>query len=1048
MKKNNLIKISVASSFALVISVTPTVAQTVIDWTAGGGSDYYGNVFNWDGLNVPQDTTESARFDLAGSYNVTIQSGLTTSVSDMLVQQGSINLASNGAIFATYNTDDDLRLTGGHLTLDDAGGSGDVIFIVDDDTDIGGGSLLSIKNGSDLDTLDLFIGRNANSDGTATIDGAGSTLDVTGQVILGSSGSTGTLTYQNGSTTSTITGTTTLGSGSIAGTTGRLNVLTGAELTTGTLRIGSLSTSASAIQEATLTVDGAGSVLTMSGASTLTVGDATNPNILSDIHMDHGGTFNTGTGAVLFQNSGFLAIIDDSVFNANADITFDGGGMTRSTAGQFNLAAGKNLTANNDADLSISGAYNLSNGSQISLNSGSDLFVSSPLIGSGSAGTITVDGAGTTFNTLTGSLIALGIGGGTADLTYRNQATGTHGEVRVSNANDADANTSGVLNVESGADITIDELYVTLAGGNGATGNVTVTGAGSTITQSGSSQTILGHGSTGTATLDLEDGGEFISSNGATTVKTTGTINISMDASLAKFTANGPVVIDGGTINKSSSQLEVVPFGSVSIMNGGAMHTTGGEYTDQGVTYSVTGAGSEVTNDNVLFIVDNAKYEVSGGATMTVATGIRMFSGARLEVEGTGSSLDNNGALEVGNSTGTFNVTVSDNATITTNGLTIANDPAPGNISAAVHVLTGGQFDAGIGDVLLQTNGGVSKDATLSIQGTGSLFTQHPTAGGDIIVGSNAPGFPAGIYVSLGQSNATLTTTSNPSSEFIIRETGTVRVGGFTTTGTLNINIPLTIDGGTLNVSFGDLNMTGFTFINQNGGSIQGKGTIDMNLATVQNHATVSPGQADFSTNTAGTLTIANGHFTQHPTGILDIELGGTTAGTGHDVLDVARNLTVDGTLNVTLINSFVPQAGESFDILDWGFSLFGSFDTVNLPTLVGDLDWDTSNLLIDGTLSVFSTAAIPGDLEGDGFVGIDDLNLVLGNWNQNVPPANPLADPSGDGFVGIDDLNEVLGNWNAGTPPQYKATATIPEPSTMVCGLIIAMLGFGRRRL
>ena len=69
------------------------------------------------------------------------------------------------------------------------------------------------------------------------------------------------------------------------------------------------------------------------------------------------------------------------------------------------------------------------------------------------------------------------------------------------------------------------------------------------------------------------------------------------------------------------------------------------------------------------------------------------------------------------------------------------------------------------------------------------------------------------------------------------------------------------------------------------------------------------------------------------------------------------------------------------------------------------------------------------GDIDGDGFVGINDLNIVLGNWNQNVPPANPLADPSGDGFVGIDDLNAVLGNWNAGTPP--TDIAHIPEPTT-----------------
>ncbi|MEZ6191242.1 MAG: hypothetical protein R3C45_08120, partial [Phycisphaerales bacterium] len=78
-----------------------------------------------------------------------------------------------------------------------------------------------------------------------------------------------------------------------------------------------------------------------------------------------------------------------------------------------------------------------------------------------------------------------------------------------------------------------------------------------------------------------------------------------------------------------------------------------------------------------------------------------------------------------------------------------------------------------------------------------------------------------------------------------------------------------------------------------------------------------------------------------------------------------------------------------------------------------------------DGTQGVFVASiesAIPGDLDGDGFVGINDLNLVLGNWNQTVPPADARADTNGDNFIGIADLNTVLGNWNAGTPPTDSA--------------------------
>ena len=30
----------------------------------------------------------------------------------------------------------------------------------------------------------------------------------------------------------------------------------------------------------------------------------------------------------------------------------------------------------------------------------------------------------------------------------------------------------------------------------------------------------------------------------------------------------------------------------------------------------------------------------------------------------------------------------------------------------------------------------------------------------------------------------------------------------------------------------------------------------------------------------------------------------------------------------------------------------------------------------------------LPGDLDGDGFVGIADLNIILSAWNQTLPPA------------------------------------------------------------
>ncbi len=111
----------------------------------------------------------------------------------------------------------------------------------------------------------------------------------------------------------------------------------------------------------------------------------------------------------------------------------------------------------------------------------------------------------------------------------------------------------------------------------------------------------------------------------------------------------------------------------------------------------------------------------------------------------------------------------------------------------------------------------------------------------------------------------------------------------------------------------------------------------------------------------------------------------------------------------------------ESIDIL----LLPGGTNQFFLPGII------EAELLVDYRPGLL----LEGDLDGDGFVGINDLNIVLANWNQNVPPADPLADPSGDGFVGINDLNEVLGNWNAGTPP--TESGTIPEPtSALLLGL------------
>lgn len=87
----------------------------------------------------------------------------------------------------------------------------------------------------------------------------------------------------------------------------------------------------------------------------------------------------------------------------------------------------------------------------------------------------------------------------------------------------------------------------------------------------------------------------------------------------------------------------------------------------------------------------------------------------------------------------------------------------------------------------------------------------------------------------------------------------------------------------------------------------------------------------------------------------------------------------------------------------------------------------------------------LEGDLNGDSFVGIADLGIILGNWNQFVTPGDLLSgDRDGDGYVGIGDLNYVLGNWNAGTPPSVDQA--LPEPASLtLLGTFCLLLGYRR---
>jgi len=93
--------------------------------------------------------------------------------------------------------------------------------------------------------------------------------------------------------------------------------------------------------------------------------------------------------------------------------------------------------------------------------------------------------------------------------------------------------------------------------------------------------------------------------------------------------------------------------------------------------------------------------------------------------------------------------------------------------------------------------------------------------------------------------------------------------------------------------------------------------------------------------------------------------------------------------------------------------------------------------------ISLTGIDSLIGDLNRDGFVGAEDLDVLLANWGEETAFFDvTLGDASGDGVVGQADLDLVLANWGHGDPPG----GVVPEPGTLA-SLACLMVGLSRRR-
>ena len=172
----------------------------------------------------------------------------------------------------------------------------------------------------------------------------------------------------------------------------------------------------------------------------------------------------------------------------------------------------------------------------------------------------------------------------------------------------------------------------------------------------------------------------------------------------------------------------------------------------------------------------------------------------------------------------------------------------------------------------------------------------------------------------------------------------------------------------------------------------------------------VKPGSSPATVEFGG-----NAHFGAQAT--LQIEIGGVTAGSEHDQINVAGVADLGGTLAVELIDTgfgtFEPQAGDHLEIVTAMGGISGPFATEILPPLSAGLMWNLdygANVL---ALEVLVEILL-GDMDCDGDVDFDD----------------------------IDDFVVIL------AAPVSSATQTVPEPGTaaLLC-LTISILALRRLR-
>jgi len=735
------------------------------------------------------------------------------------------------------------------------------------------------------------------------------------------------------------------------------------------------------------------------------------PGSSGAIHLD-GGTLTTGGLLCVFDDLTGTGTIDTGGLVSDVDLVFD---ATHGLSRTFTIhdKSGRHVTVNLSVDGSGSMGAGFRGVGTMSISDGRVIESTHGYIGwgSGSTGAVTVDGAGSTWNSSydlavgwegSGTLTITGGGAVNSGIVYIGCGSGSTGAVTVDGP---------------GSRASIYFLFVGWEG----SGTLTITGAGAVAVEK---DTWVSRypGSSGAIRLDggtLTTGGllcVFDDLAGTGTIDTGGLVSdvdLVFDATHGlnrTFDLNdnpGQDVTVHLTVDGSGSMgAGFRGVGTMSISDGRVVESTYG-YIGCGSAstgaVTVDGPGSTWTSSNPLAV----GYEGCGTLTITGGGAVNSYIGyighesgsmGEVTVDGAGSTWNSSYDLAVGwEGSGTLCIT---------GGGAVSNDRG---FVAYLSGSTGEVTVAGAGSKWRNQHG-------LYLGRFGGAGTLTITGGGAVSSGDGCIGFESG---STGE-----VTVHGPGSTWT--NSGSLYVCGGPYAG---IN---TSSRGTLSITGGGAVSNQAGYVGYGSGST-GVVTVAGAGSTWRNSAALKVGYYG-----SGTLAITNGGLVSIA-GTLTIDDNGD--GDGSINMGSGGMLALKGKGNASLA-SFLGLVSGTDAIRYWDML---AYDWADITGATAGDDY-TLTYLTEGDLVGYSLLTVlPGPLVGDANldaqVGIADLVALADNYGLAFGASWEQGDFNGDGIVGIADLAAIADNYG------QTGGGTVPEPTTLLLLLAVGGIALGRRR-